>query len=65
MLDELMQKKVSLVLIHGWGCGNQAWQPLLDYLQTFADVTLIELPGFGNCPATADYQLQSCLQYQR
>lgn len=58
-----MQKKVSLVLIHGWGCGNQAWQPLLDYLQTFADVKLIELPGFGNCPATADYQLQNLLAF--
>ncbi len=58
-----MQKKVSLVLIHGWGCGNQAWQPLLDYLRPFADLQLIELPGFGEQSATVEYQLQNILPF--
>ena len=34
-----------LVLLHGWASGPDIWRPLLARLRSWADVTLIELPG--------------------
>lgn len=38
--------KVSLVLLHGWGCSAEAWQPLLDQLCENFYVHLLALPGY-------------------
>jgi pimeloyl-[acyl-carrier protein] methyl ester esterase len=45
-------KKISIVLIHGWGLNSAIWQPLLesfpdDFLEYFNIIT-IDLPGFGS-----------------
>jgi malonyl-CoA O-methyltransferase len=51
----------NLVLIHGWGCDSRTWQPLLESLQTFASVTLIDLPGFGVSPSLPEFTLDAVL----
>lgn len=51
----------NLVLIHGWGCDSSTWQPLLESLQAFASVTLIDLPGFGASPALSEFTLDAVL----
>lgn len=52
---------INLVLIHGWGCDSRTWQPLLESLQTFASVTLIDLPGFGASPSLPEFTLDKVL----
>ncbi len=37
----------NLVLIHGWGLGNAAWQPLLPVLAQRFRVQLFTCPGYG------------------
>lgn len=48
---ETFGKGESLCLIHGWGAQNGVWR---DWAQTYLapnfEVTLIELPGFGDSP---------------
>jgi malonyl-CoA O-methyltransferase len=51
----------NLVLIHGWGCDSRTWQPLLESLQQFASVTLIDLPGFGASPELPEFTLDAVL----
>lgn len=52
---------INLVLIHGWGCDSRTWQPVLESLQTFASVTLIDLPGFGTSPVVPEFSLDAVL----
>lgn len=52
---------INLVLIHGWGCDSRTWQPLLESLQSFASVTLIDLPGFGASPVVPEFSLDAVL----
>lgn len=52
---------INLVLIHGWGCDSRTWQPLLESLQTFASVTLIDLPGFGTSSVVPEFSLDAVL----
>lgn len=59
----MIQKKISLVLIHGWGSDNRSWEPLLPYLENFAEIQLIELPGFGDSPSVNTFDLQSVLVF--
>lgn len=51
----------NLVLIHGWGGDSRTWQPLLESLQQFASVTLIDLPGFGASPELPEFTLDAVL----
>lgn len=39
--------KIPLVLVHGWGIGSKIWQPILSSLSSQFDVTLVDLPGYG------------------
>lgn len=41
----------DLALIHGWGIGQAAWQPLVAALDPAIRVHLIDLPGYGRAPA--------------
>ncbi len=52
---------INLVLIHGWGCDSRTWQPLLESLQSFASITLIDLPGFGASPVLPEFSLDAVL----
>lgn len=51
-----------LVLLHGWGCDNQSWQPLVPVLQAFADVIVVDLPGFGASAPAPGFDLDAVLQ---
>lgn len=35
----------ELVLLHGWGCNREVWRPLLMLLRSWANITLLDLPG--------------------
>lgn len=52
---------INLVLIHGWGCDSRTWQPVLESLQSFASITLIDLPGFGASPVVPEFSLDAVL----
>lgn len=54
-------EKISLVLIHGWGCDQTSWQPLIRELEKFFTIIAIDLPGFGNAPMIGDYSLENIL----
>lgn len=36
-----------LVLIHGWGMHGGVWQPIVDKLQTYFTLHIVDLPGMG------------------
>ena len=44
-----------LVLIHGWGADSKVWEPLISELNQYAELWLIDLPGFGSSPVVDDY----------
>ncbi|ROQ21105.1 malonyl-CoA O-methyltransferase [Marinimicrobium koreense] len=50
-----------LVLLHGWGFDSRSWEPLLPWLRQYSDVIALDLPGFGDSPAGADFSLDSVL----
>lgn len=54
---------INLVLIHGWGCDSRTWQPLLESLQSFASLTLIDLPGFGESAPLPEFSLDAVLNH--
>lgn len=35
----------EIVLLHGWGCDRAIWRPMLAYLRSWANVTLVDIPG--------------------
>lgn len=39
------QAQQELVLLHGWGANKEMWRPMLVQLRSWANVTLIDLPG--------------------
>ena len=45
--------KPHLALIHGWGLGRAAWQPVLPALSAHCEVHLVDLPGYGEAAADA------------
>lgn len=55
-------QRESFVLLHGWGCDSQSWQPLLDQLQQLGDVSAIDLPGFGDSPDASSWTLEDVLE---
>ena len=38
----------TLVLIHGWGCDNRSWSPVLDLLSERYEIITVSLPGYSN-----------------
>ncbi len=54
-------EKISLVLIHGWGCDQASWQPLIPELEKLFTLIAIDLPGFGSAPMISDYSLENIL----
>ncbi|HEY8940887.1 MAG TPA: malonyl-ACP O-methyltransferase BioC [Cellvibrio sp.] len=54
---------VNLILLHGWGCDSNTWQPVLPALEEIAQVTALDLPGFGQAPALNEFSLAGLLEY--
>ena len=52
-----------VVLIHGWGSNSEIWQTLPEKLSEHIDVYTLDLPGFGQCPAIADYSEKSIIDW--
>ena len=51
-----------LVLFHGWGFDHKIMLPLAEALTPFYEVTLLDLPGFGNSPSpTETYSFEQLL----
>lgn len=44
----------ALALLHGWGVGQAAWQPLCQALAAHCELHLVDLPGYGDAPASTD-----------
>ncbi len=44
--------KPPLVLLHGWGNSSQTWRTLRPLLQQHLDLIAVDLPGFGDSPAS-------------
>jgi malonyl-CoA O-methyltransferase len=52
----------DLVLLHGWGCNRDIWRPMLAALRPWANVTLVDLPGFApGCSMGSDPELEQLL----
>lgn len=47
-------QRPAVALMHGWGVGQAAWQPLCQALEARCAVHLVDLPGYGGAPACAD-----------
>lgn len=47
-INRYPQKQLDIVLIHGWGLHSGVWQKLIEYLQTFANITVIDRAGYGH-----------------
>ena len=48
----------ELLLLHGWGVGRNAWQPVVDQLSATHPalrLRLIDLPGYGDTPENSDF----------
>ena len=43
--------KPHLALIHGWGLGRAAWQPVTNRLSAYYTLHVVDLPGYGEAPA--------------
>lgn len=56
---EVLGSGPDLVLVHGWGMHAGAWDGIKQPLAEHFRVTLLDLPGHGHSPATADFDLPS------
>jgi malonyl-CoA O-methyltransferase len=60
---EILLKKEKLVLLHGWGCDSESWQPLLAQLQELGEVIAIDLPGFGKSSGIDNFVLDAVVDH--
>ena len=44
-LPALQGARQELVLLHGWGSNREIWRPLLAGLRSWANITLLDIPG--------------------
>ncbi len=42
----------ALALLHGWGVGQAAWQPLCQALAVHCELHRVDLPGYGDAPTS-------------
>ena len=52
MTGKIIGSGPDLALVHGWGLGSAAWEPILNALTQRCRVHLIDLPGYGGQPAS-------------
>ncbi|GAA5317449.1 MAG: hypothetical protein AseanaTS_26540 [Candidatus Pelagadaptatus aseana] len=53
---------VPIVLLHGWGCDSQCWQPLLEGLRQHSDVVCIDYLEAVTAADSVDQSLAELLQ---
>jgi len=52
--------KPRLVLLHGWAVNSLIWNPILDQLRASYDVTILDLPGYGDqISYDGDYDIET------
>jgi len=51
----------ELILLHGWANTSEIWRPWLPLLRRRANVTLLDLPGFGRSPFQSDLGVDDLL----
>ena len=52
--------KPRLVLLHGWAANSLIWNPILDQLRDRYEVTILDLPGYGDqINYDGDYDIDS------
>lgn len=51
-----------IVLLHGWGCDSESWQPLIAGLCELGEVIAVDLPGFGASPELNNFTLEGLLR---
>ncbi len=51
----------ELVLLHGWAMSSCVWQGWLPTLREHCNITLIDLPGYGDSEPVADFLLEHWL----
>lgn len=52
--------KPKLSLLHGWAVNSNIWNPIVDRLESEFEITIIDLPGYGNDrDYTGDYSLEA------
>jgi hypothetical protein len=51
-MSVLIGQDPELALVHGWGLGSAVWQPLLEPLSRSCRVHPVDLPGYGQSPAS-------------
>ena len=51
--------KPKLRLLHGWGINRNVWNSLLPSLAPLYDVTLVDLPGYGDVVASVPFDKQA------
>ena len=56
-LPALQGARQELVLLHGWGSNREIWRPLLADLRSWANITLLDIPGCA--PDCADVDTPS------
>jgi malonyl-CoA O-methyltransferase len=53
----------ELVLLHGWGSNREIWRPLLAQVRSWANVTLLDLPGCApHCQLDPEPLLEQVLE---
>ena len=51
----------ELILLHGWASSSEIWRPWLPQLRRRANVTLLDLPGFGRSPFQPNLDVNNLL----
>lgn len=51
----------ELILLHGWANTSEIWRPWLPLLRRRANVTLLDLPGFGRSPFQPNLDIDNLL----
>ncbi len=46
--ERVIEEKIKIVFVHGWGMNSMVWQPLIEDLPDWMDVECIDLPGHGS-----------------
>jgi malonyl-CoA O-methyltransferase len=59
--EHVSSSAVPLVLLHGWGCDSECWQPLLPHLQQHGDVLCVDYLWALDKAESLEQALQSLL----